>query len=287
MDIADLAVGHDVLLDAGPLGKLTMRAVTDPRTGALACHVNHSKISGTFTLEPAFTVGAFDEASSVVTVHYGGPLPPGAHYSRHRPDRPVIRRTTHLIGSSLIDAMRAWDGARTPRELGVSVIWRRDACSRYRPVPVPRRIAHQVAGVLSALALHWLERPDFEQLRRTAACRAIRRHRLLDRLLEDMNSRQDALNELGRRALRRHPDTGGTHPERARRQQRLRLPHGCEGELARPQKPARRKGRLVTPLSVSGQRRAQAPDRPRDPAPARRVTAGSGRRPPRAGPVTS
>ncbi|MDP4510310.1 hypothetical protein [Nonomuraea turcica] len=111
---------------------------------------------GTFTLEPAFDLDDIDPGTTRLVIHYGGELPAEARSGRQRPDRPVIHRTTRLVDSNVIDAARAREGARAPRELGLGVVWRRDACSRHHHAPVPRRIANQVATVVAALALYWL-----------------------------------------------------------------------------------------------------------------------------------
>ncbi|MGP3921396.1 hypothetical protein [Nonomuraea sp. 10N515B] len=108
----------------------------------------------------------------------------------------MIHRTTRLVDSNIIDAARARDGARTPRELGLGVVWRRDACSRHHHAPVPRRVANQVAAVLAALAMYWLDRLDLDQLRRAAACRTIRRHRLLARQHEAITQHETVLARL-------------------------------------------------------------------------------------------
>ncbi|PZG19913.1 hypothetical protein [Nonomuraea aridisoli] len=217
----DITIDHDpvaadVVLDAGPVGKLSVRARPDLVTGTLACHVSNPKITGTFTLEPAFDLDDVDPGTTRLIIHYGGALPPGARFGRHRPDRPVIHRTTCLVDCSVFDAERAREGARTPRELGLDVVWRRDACSRHHNAPVPRRVAHQVAAVLAALALHWLDRPDLDQLRRAAARRAIRRHFLLVRQWEAITQHEATLARLRRQFTRMqellHEEPSGVAP---------------------------------------------------------------------------
>ncbi|HEX4811558.1 MAG TPA: hypothetical protein VFV66_02255 [Nonomuraea sp.] len=200
--IIDPVTADDVVLEADPAGTLHVRARPNLATGVLACHVTSSKVNGTFSLEPAFDLDDLDPATTRLTVHYGGELPPGAVFGRQRLRRPVVHRTVRLVDATVIDAARARDGARTPRELGLGVIWRRDVCTRHRTAPVPRRVAQCVAAVVAALARYWLDRPDVDQLRCAAACRSIRRYRLLQRQHQAITQHETALAELRRRFAR-------------------------------------------------------------------------------------
>lgn len=59
-----------------------------------------------------------------------------------------------------------------------------------------------MATIVAALARYWLDRPDLGQLRRAAACRASRRHRLLARQHTAITQHEAVLAELRLRVAR-------------------------------------------------------------------------------------
>uniref|UniRef100_UPI003F4923A2 hypothetical protein n=1 Tax=Nonomuraea sp. CA-252377 TaxID=3240003 RepID=UPI003F4923A2 len=150
-----------IMLSAAPYGDLCLQARPNPATGTLRCLVRGTFITGVFLLEPAFDCDNPDPVTTRLHIHHGDELPAGAHTGTYRPHRPLIDGTIRLVDSTTLDA-------RTARDHRLR-IYHRDATSSHRRARVPALIARRVTTVLAALATHWLQRPDLDQLRRAAA----------------------------------------------------------------------------------------------------------------------
>ncbi|MGW3353283.1 hypothetical protein ACWDA3_59205 [Nonomuraea rubra] len=186
-----------VLLDAGSYGMLRVLARPSIETGDLRCRVSATKAAGTFIVRPHFGYDRFNAATTRLIVHYGGEPPPGSYRGFDRPNRPVLNRTVTLVDYSIVDAAKALAGARTPHALGAT-IWRHDG-GRHS-VEAPSRTARHAAAILAALAIHWLQRPDRDQLRLAAARHVLRRGHHL-RYTREAIARAESLIDQQQRTL--------------------------------------------------------------------------------------
>ncbi|GAA3168563.1 hypothetical protein [Nonomuraea salmonea] len=153
-----------VTLPVAPYGDLRVLAKPNPATGALRCLVESATVTGIFTLEPHFDPDDIDPDTTQLKIHYGDELPTGAHTGTYRPHRPLISGAIQLVDHSLIDARNPH--GRTPPG---PRIYHRDTTSGHRRARVPERVARHVHAIIAALATYWLQRPDLDQLRHTAA----------------------------------------------------------------------------------------------------------------------
>lgn len=182
---------RETTLELPTYGRVRALVEPNPITGTIRYDVAGARVVGVFVLEPSFDWDDVDPATTSLLVRFGDSAKPGDRdqLNLDRTNRPVVNHSVTLYGDVVFDAAKAVAGAVTPYELGVR-LWRREGDEPM--VRVPDRAERRTAALLAALAVHWLNHPDLDRLRCTAARLAIygdhrleRKQAAIDTLLDE------------------------------------------------------------------------------------------------------